>query len=116
MGLLDFLSMADNYEERKVERYQEGDVFVSTAAVDDSSYPFETAVAHPEYNDGAIVIVENYDDRASAETGHNRWVKTMTADDLPDELVDIGGADIATMLDAVSEDDTWRRYKRNQAN
>lgn len=104
-GLLDFL-MADDYESRKVARFEQGDLMVSTAKVIDSTFLYETAVAHPNYNDGEIVIVDNYDTLSDAKKGHERWVKIMTTEPLPERLKDVSGAGIASLLDLFSDD--WR--------
>jgi len=93
-----FMDMADNYGERKVARYEEGVVMVDTCAVTDSDQPYETAVAHPLYNNGDIIIVEMYDDKAASKVGHDKWVKIMTEGELPNELRDVSSNCIATMI------------------
>ena len=55
-----------NYESRSLGRYEEDNLFVSTALVTDSDDPYETAIAHPFYNEGTIVIVETYDSKDDA--------------------------------------------------
>lgn len=92
--LFDFVSMKD-YDARKVNRYEDGNLLVDTCAVSDSAQPYETAVAHPAYNDGMIVIVEMYDSIEEAKDGHLRWVKAMTASGLPHSLCDVSTAKIA---------------------
>lgn len=84
--------MANNYDDRKVGRFEEGRVLVSTAEVCDGDKPFETAVRHPEYNGGDYIIVEAYDTRTLAETGHAAWVERMTSDALPHSLTDCNNA------------------------
>lgn len=96
--MFSFLKDTDNYEDRKVARFEQGDVLVSTARVSDSLQPFETAVAHPDYNNGKLVIVQMYDTKEEASIGHNKWVKLMTSDNLPDELVDVSTAEIRQLL------------------
>jgi len=91
-NLFGFLNMACNYEERVVGRYDDEDdirFYISTAAVSDSADPFETAVAHPRYNDGELIIVETYASKELAAAGHEEWVAKMTASDLPKELIDV---------------------------
>lgn len=79
-----------NYDDRKVARYDEGDLFVSTTLVYEEGGPqYETAIAHPEYNEAAHIIVEIYPDKEAAEKGHKKWVELMTAEELPDELTDV---------------------------
>jgi len=93
-----FLDMMGNYETRKVDRYDGESLMVSTAAVTDGDYPFETAILHPDYNDGNHVIVEAYDDREAAQSGHDKWVKIMTGDPLPDKLRDCANAAVAKFI------------------
>lgn len=102
--LFNFLSM-DSYESRKVARYDgEDGFFISTAAVNDSDHPFETAVAHPLYNGGGIVIVEMYDSKEEAQEGHDRWVNKMTASDLPETLSDVSTSGIVKLAAALGAD------------
>ena len=77
MGLFDFFSMVDNYEERKVDRYEQGNMIIDTCAITDSDDPYETAIKHPSYNDGNWVIAETYPDKESAIEGHQKWVNLM---------------------------------------
>ena len=98
MMLFDFLKDMGNYEERKVDRYDgEEGLCIDTARVSDSKKPFETGIEHPSYNDGKWVIVETYDTKEAAETGHNIWVEKMTAEELPKELVDMSSAEVAEL-------------------
>jgi len=79
-----------SYSKRKVARYDGEGWFISTALVHDHEGPqHETAIVHPEYNGGYHVIVETYPTKEEAEEGHKRWVEVMTADKLPEELVDV---------------------------
>lgn len=112
MGLFDFLSMADNYESRKVARFEgENGLVVDTVAVIDSDQPYETAVMHPDYNGGKLVIVEMYDTATDAQFGHDRWVARMTADPLPESLRDVSSAEVAALCDTFK---VWRDYPRNK--
>ena len=92
--MFEFLTMMGTYESRKVARDDYPWGFISTAAVNDGSKPYETAVQHKSYGDG-MVIVENYDTKTAAQDGHAKWVKTMTAKKLPAKLVDCNNAGIA---------------------
>jgi hypothetical protein len=94
--------MAGTYETRKIGTYDKKDVFVSTAEVTDSDQPYETAVAHPRYNDDELVIVEMYETRKQAEKGHKKWVKKMTAKKLPKTLKDVSTAEIAKLCRSLS--------------
>lgn len=109
MGMFDFLAMADNYEERAVDRYEDEEIglIIDTAAVDDSDKPYETAVSHPAYNKGKWIIVELYDILDTAQAGHDKWVAKMTKSELPKKLIDVSTAEIADLCDGVSGAD-WR--------
>jgi len=97
--MFDFFSMADNYEERKVECF-DGDGFtVDTSRVTDSDQPYETGIKHSRYNEEKWVIVEMYDDVEEAKTGHAKWVKLMTGETLPATLKDVSTSEIQKLLD-----------------
>jgi hypothetical protein len=107
--------MLGSYDSRKIDRFEEECLFVSTASVTDSKLPYETAISHPAYNEGEIVIVEKYDDADAAQEGHVRWVATMTSDELPDQLLDRSDNNILEdMLDIVSGSEDWRVFKKGQ--
>lgn len=98
MQLLALFSMDDSeadadYEARKIGRYEDGDLIVSTARVTDfAEMPYETLVAHPRYGGGiGGIIVEIYNTPAEAAVGHEKWVAIMTAPELPEALTDCGG-------------------------
>jgi hypothetical protein len=96
--MFNFLFMEGSYEGRKVGRFDADWGFISTAEVNDGELPYETAVAHNAYRDGGdMVIVEAYDTREGAVLGHERWVKKMTAKNLPKQLVDCCNAEIAQL-------------------
>lgn len=101
--MFEFLQMMGNYESRVVGRDDFSDgFFVSTAEVNDGEKPYETAVKHPEYNDGSMVIVGKYDTKQEAEAGHAQWVKTMTADPLPDKLIDCCNSGMQSLIEALA--------------
>lgn len=104
--MFDFLGMMGNYEDRKVDNFEQGDLVVDTCAVTDSTQPYETAVQHPRYNGGKWVIVELYPTKEEAQEGHNRWVATMTTNP-PATLRDVSEAGIALMADTMTGED-WR--------
>jgi len=101
MGLFDFVEMLDNYEERAVATYEQDGLFVDTCAVSDSSKPYETAVAHPAYNNNKIVIVELYDTKEQAQAGHDKWVDIMLHNP-PRQLTDVSTAGCASLLRAMN--------------
>ncbi len=107
--MFNFMDMMGDYSDRKVDNFKQGKLTVDTARVTDAAKDYETAVKHPQYNDGAWVIVEIYDTKAEAQVGHDKWVKTMTTEPLPATLKDVSSAEIAELLDVF--DDSWREYK-----
>ena len=112
--MFNFIDMMGNYDSRMVDRHEEEDLLVSTCRVTDGQKPFETAVAHPEYNDGSMVVVEMYDTEGEAQIGHLNWVKTMTADDLPKELVDCCNAGVGQLAEAVGCDVVFPRKEQTK--
>ena len=87
--LLRMIQMQNNYEDRKVARYEDELQIIDTAKVTGSDRPFETAISNPLYNNGHWIVVEEYATKEAAKKGHDRWVKKMTAKRLPDQLVDV---------------------------
>ena len=101
-GMFDFLQDMGNYEARKVDTYEENDLFVDTCAVSDSTQPYETAVQHPAYNNGKMVIVELYDTKEEAQQGHDKWVDLMLKNP-PNVLHDVSTCASASLLREVVE-------------
>lgn len=95
--------MMGNYESRCVDRYQDDDngIAISTAVVTDSSKPYETAVAHPQYNDGKWIVVELYDTKKEAQTGHDKWTKIMTSSKLPTQISAAGDCIFAQLVKTI---------------
>ena len=91
------MDMMDNYDSRKIDRYEKDDLMVSTVSIANGNKPYETGIGHPLYNDGKIIVVEAYDDEESAQEGHNKWVDIMTTDPLPLSLEDCCNAEIGQM-------------------
>lgn len=102
MELFPGIGTINAYDERKVGRYEQGDLLVSTILVTDSDNPYETAVSHPKYNDGKIVIVEEYASVEEAEVGHKKWVKIMTTDPLPEKLEDVSSCFVKKLMNLFS--------------
>lgn len=116
MSLFGFVQMIGTYKERKVAHFDSKDKtwWVDTAAVNDSDKPFETAVKHPRYNGGGMVIVELYDTKELAQQGHDNWVKIMSSKRLPKELLDVTTCDIAKLIAALGDDEKWRSKKKQR--
>lgn len=96
-----FMQDWDNHDERLVLRFKEGRLSVDTSRVSDGEKPYETGVAHPDYNGGRWVIVEAYDTSEQARSGQFRWVKTMTSGPLPDKLVDCCNSSVSQVIMAI---------------
>jgi hypothetical protein len=103
--LLDF----EDYEQRKISRYDKNGVLVDTARVSDGKQPYETGVEHPQYNNGNMIIVEGYDTIDAAKKGHDKWVKTITGEKLPDVLKDCCNAGIAQFGNCIGMETIFRR-------
>lgn len=99
--MFNFIEMDGTYDDRKVGRYDNGGVSVSTARVNDGRKPFETAIRHPYYNSGRWVVVECYDTKEEAEHGHEKWIEVITTEPLPDKLVDCANSMISQLGDVV---------------
>lgn len=112
--MFDFFTMdAENYDDRKVARWDSDDELkmVSTVAVSDGREPFETAVMHPAYNDGKMVVVACYSTLEQAQDGHDKWLKLLQADKLPQTLVDCGNAMICQIIDTIGGTMSFERDK-----
>lgn len=101
--MFDFLDMANNYEERVVDNTKINEAEIDTCAVTDSDQPFETGVAHPRYNDGKWVIVEMYNRKKEAISGHKKWVKIFSAKKLPKQLTDVSTSTLKKLIDSISK-------------
>jgi len=99
--MFDFINDMGNYDQRAVDRFEEGQIIVDTCEVSDGEKPFETAVMHPEYNNGKWIAVQAYDTVEEAQRGHNNWVRTMTNKVLPKSLKECGNCGVAALLEAV---------------
>jgi len=102
--MFDFLSMVGTYSARKIDTYEVGKLFIDTCLVTDSDQPYETAVEHPKYNNGDMVIVEMYNTKEAARKGHKRWVKKMTAKELPESLKDVSTSTTGKLCRMFEED------------
>lgn len=94
-----FYKLPMDYEQRMVGRWDSADgrMLVSTAFVRDGFRHYETAVKHPAYNYGKMVIVEAYDTKEAATEGHTRWLGLVETDALPEVLVDCLNCEISVI-------------------
>jgi len=90
-------SIMKNFTQKReiIGQHREHDWGVSTAQMFDTDNPYETAIKHPSYHDGEIIIVEEYATREQAERGHQKWLAIMRAPMLPATLEDVSTAGIA---------------------
>lgn len=97
--MFEYMEMLGNYEDRKIGRWdsEDGLKMVSTCSVTDGREPFETAVQHPSYNNGKMVIVECYSTKKEAVTGHDKWLKLILENNLPSVLTDCQNSKISQM-------------------
>ena len=111
--MFDFISMANNHNERKVDRYEDSEtkLIIDTCSVNDSTKEYETAISHPRYNKGKWIIVALYDTKKQAKKGHQSFIKKMTAKILPENLKDVSTAKIVSLFESFDNDKSWRNNK-----
>ena len=91
-------------------------LYVSTISeVHHSPDSYETAIVHPLYNDGKIIIVESYMYEIEALAGHDKWVNLMTSSVLP-EYLDSLGKDVFTAMLTMLNGSVLRHYKDFSSN
>lgn len=93
--------MFANYEYRKVGRYEFEEGFLSTCQVGDSKYPYESAISHKKYNNGEIIIIENYNSEKEAKEGHEKWKKMIINNELPSKIEDVGACFLSQIRNAL---------------
>lgn len=100
--MFDFLEMMGNYEQRKIDHFEQDGFVVDTCAVSDiDNYDYETGIKHPSYNEDSWVIVEQYRTKTQAQKGHDNWVKVMTSKKLPKQLKDVSTCNIVKFINAI---------------
>jgi len=106
--MFDLSGMIGNLEERKVGRYKDGKICISTVRVTDSINPYETAIQHPLYNSGKWIVVEEYTSKGEAKEAHDKWVKKMTDGVLPDSLTDVSSSGMAVFSKAFGAESEFK--------
>jgi hypothetical protein len=98
-----------------IARYTKGDAFVSTIGdVSDGEKPYETALQHPDYNNGKIIIVEKYDTEEEALEGHGKWTDLLVTGNLPEEITDCSNSHIQQLMDSFQgEPSTFKRSAKH---
>lgn len=102
-NMFNFLLDRDNYSSRVVGRYESSEGFVSTCAVSDGKYPYETALQHIEWED-KLIVVAGYDTKEEAKEGHLFWVTAFVDKTLPDELQEFRNSAIFDFADSIDVD------------
>lgn len=110
MGIFDFMSMANNYEQRLVDNYEDDILIVDTCLVTDGEKQYETAIQHPDYYKDKWIVVEAYDTKEEAQVGHDKWVKIMTTEPLPEQLVDCCNSAVGQLAATFGVDFTYKRF------
>jgi len=100
--MFNFFSMADNYEDRKIDNTIINETEIDTVAVYDSEQPFETGIKSSLYNDNQWIIVEMYDTKEEAIIGHKKWCLMFESKKFPPHLEDVSTAEIKILADAFS--------------
>lgn len=77
LNIFGIISMADNYEERKVANTEEEVFTLDTAAVTDRSWKYETAVKHKRFNNNQWVILGGCDTKEKAIAMHDKWLALL---------------------------------------
>lgn len=112
--MFDFLNMANDYKERNVGNYKEGeDLIVDTSRVTDGALPYETGISSTDYKDlgDNWVIVEAYNSKEEALIGHEKWVKIMK-ENPPEKLTDCYNAGIAEFAKAMDMEFSYERITK----
>lgn len=80
--MFSIISMAGNYEERKVINTKEELFTLDTAAVTDRTWKYETAVKHNHFNNNQWVILGGCETKEEAIAMHDKWL-TLLRHELP---------------------------------
>ena len=73
----------EEFAKRQVRKNTIVDCIISTVNVTEGKRPFETAISHPNYNGGDWMVIEAYDKRKTALSGHKKWVNLIRKEGLP---------------------------------
>lgn len=86
--LRDLSLAADAYKNNNIERivYKSDEFFIDTCLPTDTGY-WETGISSKNFNDGRWIIVDEYESKKKAESGHKKWIEFMTTS--PKKLTDI---------------------------
>jgi len=86
-NLFGILTMSDNYKSRVVKNTKRNTFTLDTVRVADRELPYETAVAHKDFNDGDWIVLEWSETKEDAERTHDKWLAKLDAG--VDSLLDV---------------------------
>lgn len=86
-NLFGMFTMKDNYDLRVVKNTKRNAFTLDTAMVTDRALPYETAVAHKDFNDGQWIVLKWSATKEDAEKAHDKWLAKLDAG--VDSLLDI---------------------------
>ena len=73
--MLNLFSMMGNYEDRKVDRFENDLFIVDTALVTDRGLSYETAIAHKDFNGGEWIVLGWRSTKEEAQKFHDEMVE-----------------------------------------
>lgn len=111
--MFNFLNMLDNYDDRKVNRFENEDMIIDTCGVTDGDNPYETAIAHFLYDDKNWIIVESYETIDEAKKGHEKWVKLMI-ENPPEYLRDCCNSAISKFVERFGDETILIFYRQDK--
>ena len=76
--MFDFLDMIGTYEDRKVDRFDSDEFSIDTAYVTDREPPYETAIAHKDFNGGEWIVLGWRSTKEEAQKFHDEMVAYYT--------------------------------------
>lgn len=76
--MFDFLDMIGTYECRKVDRFDSDEFSIDTAYVTDRELPYETAIAHKDFNGGEWIVLGWRSTKEEAQKFHDEMVAYYT--------------------------------------
>lgn len=88
--MMEWVDMLGTYEARVVDNFKNDLFTIDTAWVSDREQPYETAIAHKNFNDGDWIILGWSNTKEEAQIFHNRMV----------EFFSTRGIDVTKIVDA----------------
>ena len=76
--MFEWLDMCGTYGTRKVDRFDSDEFSIDTAFVTDRGLPYETAIAHKDFNGGHWIILGWRQTKEEAQNFHDEMVAYYT--------------------------------------